>query len=144
MVKIGEAWMDLANVLAVVPARDEIGYSFFLSSGRILTLPVSEEDVLAALEGSGLVVQEAEMQFSAAELEELADAYSKGFRYVAKDSVGWIYAYSEEPVKAEGCWQCALIDEGAAAARRLRAGDYDALDFETSPLLDLQELFREE
>lgn len=56
MIKLGDAYVDMRAVSAVVPSKDVPGFSLFLNSGRIIGLTnVSREEVVDALKSSGRI-----------------------------------------------------------------------------------------
>jgi len=141
MVRIGHAWVDMNAVSAICEIRGESGYSMFLNSGRIIGLPdVTEEEVLQVLEACGLIEGDAPTidmtVFTVDELVELEEVFRHGLRWIAQDSDGKTFAYETKPEKLSGGWA-----DSDNLARRLRAGDYDALDFEDAEPVDLKALF---
>lgn len=152
MVKIGDAYVDLNAVDAIVPMRGVMdGYCVYLSSGRFFDLPgLTEGEVESVLETSGLFEPECEetgrlllrdADFSSAELAELLKAAARGFLYLAKDSGGQVYAYSEEPKKGQASW---INDDSTSRTLRMKAGSYDVLTFEDVLPVFIPAIFEED
>ena len=141
MIKIGHAWVDMSAVSAICENRSESGYSMFLNSGRIIGLPdVTEEEVVEVLVRCGMIdglaVGIDMAVFTVEELAELEEVFRHGLRWIAQDPDGKTFAYESKPVKLSSGWA-----DSDNLACRLKAGDYDALDFEDAEPVDLKELF---
>lgn len=140
MVKIGEAYVDLKSVEAITPMRECNGYALFLAGGRIVGLSgVTEAEVLDALEAGGCLDPQCVTftpSLAEQELAELHTLWIGGFRYVARDSNGKIFAYRTKPSKGENEWE-ADNDE----VRRVNIDTCEALSFEKGNMLDLGEIF---
>lgn len=150
MVKLGDVYVDLNVVDAIAPMRGVIrGYTLFLSSGRNMDVAgVTEEEVETVLVAGGLLEQAKEDDprplrslFTNEELAELAVAVRGGFCWAAKDSVGPVYAYSEEPAKGKAAW---INNDDVSRTLRLRAGDYDILSFDDVVPLYIPIIFKED
>lgn len=151
MVKLGDAYVDLNAVDAIVPMRGVMGgYSVYLTSGRFFDLPgLTEGEVEPVLETAGLLEPDVEetgrlmlrdKDFSGEELAELLKANARGFLYVAKDSGGQVYAYSEEPTKGQNSW---INDDSVSHTLRMKAGNYDILSFEDALPVFIPAIFGE-
>lgn len=132
MVKIGPVFLDLSLVAGAEPVAG--GYTVYLSTGHaILIRPLTEDAFMEALTRDGYLDQsedDTEVSlaacFTSAELTELKGVWSLGFRYIAKEASGMVFAYVSEPHKGSVSW----INDDESAVTRLRAGSYDALSFE--------------
>lgn len=152
MVKLGDVYVDLNAVDAVAPMRGVIrGYTLFLSSGRNMDVAgVTKEEVETVLIAGGLLEPDPEetgrlllrdKDFSNEELAELMTAVACGFLYLAKDSGGQVYAYTEEPQKGEKSW---LNDDTVSRTLRMRAGNYDILSFDDVLPIFIPTIFEED
>ena len=152
MVKLGDVYVDLNVVDAIAPMRGVVrGYTLFLSSGRNMDVAgVTEEEVETVLIAGGLLEPDPEetgrlllrdKDFSSEELEELLKANARGFLYLAKDSGGQVYAYTEEPRKGEKSW---LNDDMVSRTLRMRAGNYDILSFDDVLPIFIPTIFEED
>ena len=152
MVKVGDVYVDLNAVDAIAPMRGVIrGYTLFLSSGRNMDVAgVTEEKIEHALIEGGLLEPDPDetgrlllrdKDFSNEELAELMTAVARGFLYLAKDSGGQVYAYTEEPQKGEKSW---LNDDTVSRTLRMRAGNYDILSFDDVLPIFIPTLFEED
>lgn len=75
MIRLGNAWVDMNAVSAVVPTRDAPGFSLFLNSGRIIGMPgVSEKEVVAALVEGGRIDDGSVVICNANDVEETGNA----------------------------------------------------------------------
>lgn len=141
MVKIGEAYVDLKSVEAITPMRECDGYALFLAGGRIVGLSgVTEAEVLDALEAGGCLDPQCVTftpSLAEQELAELHTLWKCGFRYVARDRSGKVFAYASKPTKGEDEW------EGAddSMIRRVNISSCEELTFEAGNMLDLGEIF---
>lgn len=152
MVKLGDAYVDLNAVDAIAPMRGVVrGYTIFLSSGRNMDIAdVTQEEVEAVLVAEGLLepgpnetgrLLFRDKDFSNEELAELMTAVARGFLYLAKDSGGQVYAYTEEPQKGEKSW---LNDDTISRTLRMRAGNYDILSFDDVVPIFIPAIFEED
>ena len=151
MVKLGDVYVDLNTVDAIAPMRGVIrGYTLFLSSGRNMDVAgVTEQEVETILIAAGLLESDLEetgrlllrdKDFSSKELEELLKANACGFLYLAKDSGGQVYAYTEKPRKGEKSW---LNDDTVSRTLRMTAGYYDILSFDDVLPIYIPTIFEE-
>ena len=152
MVKLGDAYVDLNAVDAIVPMRGVMdGYSVYLSSGRFFDVSgLTEGEVESVLEAGGLFEPECEetgrlllrdTDFTGEELAELLKATARGFFYLAKDSGGQVYAYSEEPKKGQASW---INDDTVSRTLRMNAGNYDVLSFDDVVPMYIPAIFEED
>lgn len=147
MVKLGDAFIELSAVEAITPIRDGGGYAVFLTGGRIMNLSdVTENEVAQVLSESGyLEIADSGPALvacwpSVAEWLELRHAFDFGYRYVAKDQSGSVFAYTRPPMKGQSSW---LNDDDASKVLRLK-NEFASLAFSDPAPMDIAWLFEED
>lgn len=111
-----------------------------LTSGDVLFVRCTMTDAVEALERAGLLdapetVGVAQLLFSKEELTEMREAYANGFRYVAKDKNGAVYAYIDRPSRSGAYWS---VSDGKST--RLVCG-YAALHYDEAEPYDMESIF---
>ena len=108
--KLGENWIDPGEIAAVQkpPAP---GADIYLRNGTRLFAAVTREELEAFFLAAGLIPDEDDgITIDEADTEELYDLHDQGYRYLARDIDGKLYAYAERPRKNAGYWEAAPKD----------------------------------
>ncbi len=80
-----------------------------LISGTHMILRMTVDEIAAVLEKAGYLEPDegaapAPLVLEAAETEQLRAAYNAGFRWIARDCGGQLYAYYSKPIKLDSVW----------------------------------------
>ena len=110
LTKIGDAWVDLSEIAAaehlLVTGLDEEFVAIILRCGERVAAHCSPEEFEAVLAGAELLwgVKRSVEDFLGEDRPTLEALYEEGFRYLARDIDGKIYAYRHEPRKDGAYW----------------------------------------
>lgn len=110
LIKIGNAWVDPQEIAAFFPTADlpstpKIG--IILRSGGNVWAESTMDEAEAALIDAGVIQDPAAddvPDLTDAEIKELMDLEELGFKYIARDADGKLYAYFEKPTKDGAYW----------------------------------------
>ena len=112
MIKLGDAYFDEASITAIIPCDADGCYIVHFDRGGFYQWIASAAEVQRRLEEVGLIEPEPQAaphiampwEFKPDEKRALANAFTQGYNYAARDSTGQIYAYRDLPEKGERCW----------------------------------------
>lgn len=139
MIKIGKCYFSESQIVAIQPSNDGRHADVYLVRGAVISVDVWEDDLPALLERAGLLSPGPAVEvltFAPQECLDLKTAFADGYRFVAKDQTGQVYAYKQQPKKRGYEWTASE----EAAARRLH-GEFECLSFEDDEPLSLDALF---
>ena len=140
MIKINDIILNEQQIAVLMPEGFD-GTRVHLNCGAMTVIPASMEDVLAAYEAAGMFKDSGDpvgIALTDAERQELLEFYKGGFRWVAADKDGRIYAYMKKPERDGAYWY-----SPSSPAEVELTEDFDAISFEDEPL-DLAALFADE
>lgn len=135
LIKIGTAWVDPEEILAITPSQSmlredhaQICVMLRHGGGFFLELPMGEAE--AALRAAGLLAEPepASVVLTDEQTQTLWRLRRDGYRYLARDRNGRVYAYFDEPVRSGAYWETPEGD--AAASAQYLAGDWPMLAWE--------------
>lgn len=111
LIRIGDEFFEAAEIAAVRPAASASKTVLVLRCGRECTILRDYEDALGDLAAAGLLADPESMampKLEPEEREELSHLAHLGFRWIARDADGKIYAYRDFPSWDGGYWSTAL------------------------------------
>lgn len=131
------------SAIGVAGAKNEGGLpmaSITMHCGDTLRVPA--EGLIEALADAGVIASRGAeaITLTGAEIEELRDLREQGYKYIAQDADGRIYAYEDKPAKNAAYWE----DGGDFV--RLKEPYFNLPDMDKTPLSItalLQEVARE-
>ena len=135
MIKLGDSYFDETRIVAISPrlspGKSEDEYAVYIENSCVFYWKANADEVQRTLEKVGLISQDAGSKndlalLASCELAELEDAYQDGYRYAAKDEMGFVYAFSEPPRKGALSW---VNNDERSKVARLTAGPYSFLSF---------------
>lgn len=105
MIKIGNVLVDEHSISAIAGKYgDPLAIRIHLNSGDTViadcTLPDAEDILIAA----GLIEPESAVDITDEDLAALRELAEMGYRFIARDSTGWVYAYETAPEKCGAYW----------------------------------------
>lgn len=102
MIKLGNAIINEKDISAIYPSSNmDEGIDVALKSGCIVWTDASMEQAAVALLTSCWNAMPPQIMSEIALLESLS---SKGYRFLARDKKGALWAYCSKPSKGYGCW----------------------------------------
>lgn len=118
LIKIGDAWVDPAEIAMITPDHSADGCSWTpldlaqhicltMRQGGSTWIGATMDEAEAALIDAGVIqdpTADEAPELTDAELEELMGLEELGFKYVARDADGKLYAYFEKPTKDGAYW----------------------------------------
>lgn len=115
LIKIGDAWIDPEEIAMILPDQpvedwtpeDSQNICVQLRHGSSMWIRATMDEAEAALIDAGYIEDPAAdeaPELSDAELDELTGLEELGFKYVARDADGKLYAYFEKPTKDGAYW----------------------------------------
>ena len=132
LIKIGNALVDPFEIVAIAPDRDEcpLGYEkavlirIELRHGGSLWIDATMDEAEAALIDAGVVTDlltdlepdDSPLQLTDEESERLRELESYGYKYLARDKDGKLYAFQQKPEYGGFYW----MDPDPAGAGALR------------------------
>ena len=116
MIRIGNVYINQAEIAAIYPSTRTEGKAIIaLRSGRTVWTMATMEEVTQVLLNAG----ELDAGLPADQMEQintLIQLYEEGFRYIARDENGALFAYETLPHKGEVCRCWYVPDEGRTKA----------------------------
>lgn len=104
MIKIGNTLINPAEISAIYPSESTPGKVWIsLRSGRTVWTMASMEEVTKALLDAGELENDMPPD-QVEQLNMLLQLYAEGYRYIARDENGQLFAYEAVPYKDEACW----------------------------------------
>lgn len=118
LTKIGGVWVNLCEIVAAehLPATklDPESVDIVLQNGEHVLASCSAEEFDAALAAAGLLPDEKgnDLRLLDEDYELLTTIFEEGFRYLARDVDGKLYAYRHEPSRDGAYWNPAYQADG--------------------------------
>ncbi len=102
MIKIGGAIVNEQEIAAIYPSLNTEGKLIIaLKSGRTVWVMATMEEITMALQNACGDILSPKVTMELSILERLTFA---GYRFLARDDGGPLWAYDSEPEKGESCW----------------------------------------
>lgn len=125
MIKIGNTLINPAEISAIYPSESTPGKVWIsLRSGRTVWTMASMEEVTKALLDAGELENDMPPD-QVEQLNMLLQLYAEGYRYIARDENGQLFAYEWMPYKEESCW---TVEDGQTKA--LDSGPFLGIQWE--------------
>lgn len=104
MIKIGNVLVNPEEISAIYPSEGTEGKSWIsLKNGRTVWTMSPMDEIAQILLDAG----ELDGNMTPDQIEQinlLLQLYAEGFRYIARDENGQLFAYEAMPYKDEACW----------------------------------------
>lgn len=140
MLLLGKTLINEDNILCVSPHYTNPEAVVLTTKGlEKVYIDCTEDEFLTAIEdqlGLGSMPR-SELSFTNTEFEEMYAAGRDGYRFVAKDKTGQVYAYDSPIQKSSASWDYVTISACIAKAPRRMRCEYAALSFEDKCPVDI-------
>lgn len=124
-IEIGAALIDSDRIAAVSPDLHAVGVvRVLLTNGKTVCVKAYMGDAENALVDAGLITSD-DIDMPASDIKVLMELRDLGYKYIAKDKTGAVYAFIDTPVRCGAYWQPA--EESSERAYRVYSGDFEWL-----------------
>ena len=140
MIKIGNIYVEGDCIAAVSPNSHDYGkVCIFLTCGKVVYAKATMEEAEIVLAENGMIELPESAFVTEDEMSYLQMLARDGFKYIARDKTGTVYAFLSRPEKNGAYWDPAVEE----SVERIYDYDFDWVSYDDDEPTDIMEILQQ-